>query len=26
MSQGEWLVSGESMDFIEKVMWNDEMD
>jgi len=26
MSQGEWLVSGESMDFLEKVMWNDEMD
>jgi len=26
MAQGEWLVSGESMDFVRKVMWNDDMD
>ena len=26
MAQGEWLISGESMDFIEKIMWNDGID
>lgn len=26
MEQGELLVSGASMNFIEKVMWNDGMD
>ena len=26
MAQGDFLISGDSMDFIEKIMWNDEMD
>jgi 3'-phosphoadenosine 5'-phosphosulfate synthase len=25
-NQGEFLISGASMDFVKKIMWNDEMD